>query len=211
MLSDYSKQIIIIGIILSAKFSLFAQVNISGPVCVVPSTEYQYNINATWKDSSDLQICVQGGVLADSSLCYKGKPVSFIRVLWSPADESNNITIHSSTGDASLSVSLTSLLMGGTIDSLSKMQIVDSLTTPVLITCSAPTGGACLPSYEFQWQQSPNNMSWTDVDGAINPDLQFSSPIVQTMYYRRKIAEKMSGSESYSDIAIVSVKSTFLN
>ena len=211
MLSYYPKQVIIIGIILFAKFSLFAQVNISGPACVIPSIEYQYNINANWKDSSELQICVQGGVLADSSLCYNGQPVSFIRVVWSPADGSNRITIHSSTGDASFPVSLTSLLTGGRIDSLSKMQIVDSLTTPVSINCSDPTGGACLPSYEFQWQQSQNNMSWADVDGAINPNLVFSSPVSQTTYYRRKVIEKMSRTESYSDIAIVSVNNTIAN
>jgi hypothetical protein len=91
------------------------------------------------------------------------------------------------------------------------MQSVDTLTTPASINCSAPAGGACSPSYEFQWQQSQNNMNWTDMDGAVNPDLRFSLPVSRTTYYRRKITEKASGSESYSDIAIVSVNSMIAN
>lgn len=207
----YLKSIVTLVIVLFTKVSVMGQVHISGPDCVIPSVEYQYNIGANWKDSSDIQVCIQGGHLADSSLCYSGKPVSFVRVVWSSGDGNNAITIHSSSGDTSLSVSTTRTLDPGSIDSASAMQSVDTLTIPGPINCSAASGGNCSPVYEYQWQQSGNGMAWTNIDGAIEAGLQFSSPVKQTTYYRRKVTEKMTSSVDYSDIAIIAVTGTKMN
>jgi hypothetical protein len=210
MHTHYLKSLITLVIVLFTKVSVMGQVHISGPDCVIPSVEYQYNIGANWKDSSDLQICIQGGHLTDSSLCYNGKPISFIRVVWS-GDGNNSITIRSSSGDTSLSVSTTGLLDPGTVDSASRMQSLDTLSIPRPINCSAAVGGNCSPVYQYQWQQSENGMAWTNIDEAIAAGLQFSSPVKQTTYYRRKVTEKMTRSVDYSNIAIIAVTGTKTN
>jgi hypothetical protein len=66
-------------------------------------------------------------------------------------------------------------------------------------------GGNCAPSYGYQWQQSFDDLSWTDIKDAILPNLEFVAPLDQTTYYRRKVTETISSSVEYSDIAIVLV------
>lgn len=206
MSNHYLRPIVILAsFTLVSELSCFGQVNITGPTCVTPSTEYQYNINANWIDSSDLQVCVHGGVLNNSASCYAGRPISFIRIIWAGGNDTNKIVIHSTTGDTSLSVSIASLITGGSIDSLSRMRLIDTAIIPATITCSAPLGGNCSPVYTFQWEQSLNNMNWSEINGANSQHLQFSSAVAQTTYYRRKTTEKFSGTEGYSNIAILVV------
>ncbi len=44
-----------------------AQVSISGPVCVLPGTNYQYYIHGSWDSAATMQVCVTGGRITDST------------------------------------------------------------------------------------------------------------------------------------------------
>lgn len=187
---------------------LSQSVSVSGPTCVVPSTIYLYNITGNWVSGSTVQVCVTGGMLVDSGkMCAGGSGViSFVRVSWDSAGQtSGNIAVTTSLGNASLQVSITSALTAGDLDSAISNQSVDSVTTPATLTCSAPTGGNCQPSFNYQWQQSPDNVIWQNIGGATAAQLAFSGPLAQTGYYRRIVTDTSSGSIAYSNVATIFV------
>lgn len=57
-------------------------------------------------------------------------------------------------------------------------------TTAATITGSPPTGGD--GNYTYQWQQSTDGISWTDISGATNADYS-PGVLVQTVYFRRMV------------------------
>jgi hypothetical protein len=64
-------------------------------------------------------------------------------------------------------------------------QSVCHSTLPSMLTeVAPPTGGNC--SYSFQWQTSPDSLSWTDIPGATSQ--HYSPPsLVTTSYFRRAV------------------------
>src|SRR5260221_14621583 len=100
-------------------FLSFGQVTISGPTCVIPGTVYLYDIGANWDSASSMQLCINGGIIADSagntSCSGNGAPVSSVKVIWNDlANASINIT--SSKGNASFNINITDTLKAGSID-----------------------------------------------------------------------------------------------
>ena len=184
----------------------FSQFSITGPTCVVPGTLYLYPITARWAAGSTIEVCVSGGVLADSgSTCAVGV-LSFVRVVWdSSASTSATITITSSLGNVSLPVTVASALIPGTLDSTVLNQALDTLTTPATLFGKVPTGGSCGPGYVYQWQQSPDNVVWNDISDSTGQQLVFSGPIPQTTYFRRKVTDLSSGGIAFSNVATLSV------
>ena len=64
----------------------------------------------------------------------------------------------------------------------------------------------CSPNYLYQWQSSSDGVNFsTNVSGATNQNLSFSSPLTQTTYYRRKVTETNSSSTTTSNVATVIV------
>ena len=64
-----------------------SQVSITGPTCVVPGVIYQYQIQGNWDSTSTMQVCLSGGVIADSTdtnICTPagGAPLSSVLVIW---------------------------------------------------------------------------------------------------------------------------------
>jgi hypothetical protein len=178
-----------------------AQITISGPSCVVASTEYQYVISANWPAGSKIQICVQGGIIASTGKsCMNTPPLSYVRVIWNDS-ASGTIQITATDRSASYRVGICSVLQPGEIESSRHVQAMRK-ESPSVIVCSAARGGNCKASYQYQWQQSADNKSWTDISGAVSKDLNLLS-LRQTFYYRRRVREISSKSEGFSDVAMI--------
>ena len=187
----------------------YSQVNISGPTCVMPGTTYQYSISGNLDSSSTMHVCINGGIIADTSIkgsCSgDGPPLSAVLVVWSNGNQ-GSLTVTSSKGNASINVNVTSSLATGLIDPASAQQnFYDTLSIPAVIHCSEGSGGSCAPSYSYQWQRSQDAMTWEDIPGVSGKDLSFSQPAVHTFYYRRKITENHSNTIGYSSMAVVNV------
>jgi hypothetical protein len=202
------------GLTMLLALSAVSQVSISGPTCVVAGTMYQYTISGSWDSLSTMQVCIGSGTIAgssDSGNCTTtGAPLGAVLVLWNDsASNTGTISLTSSIGNATLSVSFAEPLIPGSIDSASQSQIVAADSIPASINCSVDTGGSCSPSYFYQWQQSPDMGSWTDMTGANARNLSFSSALAQTTFFRRKVTETVSGTIGYSNVAVVAL--TYLN
>jgi hypothetical protein len=188
----------------------FSQVSISGPTCAVAGMAYEYTISGRWDSSSTMQVCVNNGLIQDSSgsnsCSLSRKPVNVILVMWNDStSDIGNVSITSSAGNASFNVNFTQPLLPGIIDSASKTQVIRYSAVPATITCSSDSGAACSPVYNYQWQQSDDQVSWQDISDANNISLHLDSPLIQSTYYRRKVTETLSGSIGYSDVASVFV------
>jgi hypothetical protein len=198
------------GLTMLLALSAVSQVTISGPTCVVAGTVYQYTISGSWDSLSTMQVCISSGTIAgssDSGNCtVTGAPLAAVLVVWNDsASNTGTISLSSSVGNATLSVQFAEPLIPGSIDSASQTQIVAADSIPAAINCSLDTGGSCNPSYSYQWQQSPDAVSWTDMAGATAQNLSFNAPIAQTAFFRRKVTEMTSGTIAYSNAAVVSV------
>jgi len=169
------------------------------------TTTYQYIISGIPTGATSIQVCINGGVIATTdSSCYNGVPVPYVRVKWNSLS-SGSVTVSVNGTNASLTATVCDVLKTGKIDSASRMQIIRTGTNPSFIYCGLSTGGNCSPVYNYQWQQSSNGISWNDIAGATTKDLQFSTVLTSSAYYRRKTTETTGNSLVYSDIAIVSV------
>ncbi len=197
---------------IAASFLFFkgnAQITISGQSCVVPGTMYQYIISGA--SMSSIQVCVTAGSIPDSA----GGPVSCktldssaraVLVIWNDsASDEGSLNLSSSAGNFLLNVQFSPELKPGAIDSASKVQFIDSNAIPAKISCGLDSGGACTPKYEYQWQQSSDMVSWSDIPDANGQELVISQGLTQSSYYRRKVTETISRTIGYSDAAAVFV------
>ena len=171
--------------------------------CVVINTEYQYNVTGNLSGASNIQWCIEGGLIVGSdSLCKTGT-ASFLRVKWN--SNATSISIKAGNNEIVRSVKITKALEGGNIDS-TVIQESKNDAPPTTLYCSDPTGGSCNPKYEYQWEKSSDGMNWQKIAGATSPQLSFSDKLKQTTYYRRKVIETVSQTESVSNTAIIMIK-----
>jgi hypothetical protein len=182
------------------------QVTVSGPTCVIPGTIYQYVITGPWDSASTMQVCLTGGQLADSTgTCTPtGRPLSFVLVTWN-AGSSGSLQVQSSKGNSTITTTVTNTLTGGTILVASKSQRIAYLAIPALVSCSPSTGGACSSQYNYQWQQSSDQVEWLDIPAATAQNLVLTQTVKQTLFVRRKVTEANSNTIAFSDIALVDV------
>jgi gliding motility-associated-like protein len=83
---------------------------------------------------------------------------------------------------ATVVVTVNAEILPGTIG---PNQTVCASSTPVPLTSTtAPSGG--YGTYTYQWESSPDNLTWTTVAGATSATYA-PSPLVATIYYRRRI------------------------
>jgi hypothetical protein len=194
-------------LILCFCINVVAQTTITGPACVIPGLAIQYNISGKWTANSTVEICVKNGKLqSNGAACYKGKPVSYIRVIWDNSGTNGSISLTSADGNAAQSVKITRQLKAGIIDAISESQQIEKNKTPETIRCSPALWGTCNPSYKYQWQRSQDGISWTDISGEIKINLTISAPLNETVYYRRKVTETNTNTIGYSNVAFVHVK-----
>ncbi len=72
----------------------------------------------------------------------------------------------------------------------------------------SPSGGAGAGSYGFQWQASPGSSNnFSDISGATSNVYDVPAGLIQTTYYRRRVASGVCG-VAYSDTVEVTVQST---
>ncbi len=184
-----------------------SQVTVTGPTCVTPGITCQYDIAANWTATATMQVCASGGtvIVANSSCTGNGTPQSRVFISWNANASNPSVTITSSLGNATLNVQIAAALQPGIIDSTILVQSVSYNAIPATISCGLASGGNCSPSYSYTWQQSTDAMQWTNVTGATNTQVSFSSGLQQTTYYRRKVTETVSGTIGYSNMAVVYV------
>jgi hypothetical protein len=185
----------------------WSQVSISGPACVMPGAPYQYLINGQWDSASTMQVCANGAViLGSTNTCTaNGSPVAAVSVTWSAGLGVGGLSLTSTSGNATLSVTITRPLQAGAIDTGGQTQNIGFNLAPVNIPCGPDTGGACKPVYTHQWQSSPDNVHWTDISGATGQNLTGIAAQKQTIFYRRKTVETVTGGIAYSNSAEVFV------
>lgn len=81
-----------------------------------------------------------------------------------------------------LTITIEPVISNNTINS---SQTICSGQTPAILTGSTPTGGN--NTYSYLWEQSANNVSWSNATG-INTGINYSPPaLTSTMYYRRLV------------------------
>ena len=85
---------------------------------------------------------------------------------------------------------------------------ITSGTSPGQLNCTPASGGSCGGSYSFQWQNSTNGTSFSDITGATS--LNYTpSTLSTTTWFRRKVT---CGSDvEYSTVCEVTVGSTSAN
>jgi Domain of unknown function (DUF6443) len=179
-----------------------AQVTIGGPTCVNYGTRYSYVLSAYYSGTTSYTYSVSGGTLSTggSSGTHNGPGVASIDIIWT---SSGSISVVSPAGSAVLSVKATPALVSGSITS-GQVQNIAFNTVPAVINCAAASGGPCtLPTYIYQWQQSPDNISFFNVTGATAQNLVFTVGQNSSTYYRRLVTETTTGVSAYSNTASI--------
>ena len=198
------KNIVRLVILLVFQFFLlkgFSQISITGPTCVQAGVSYQYTISGSWTQSTFMSWSVSGGTITNPPSSGTPKPNVFIT--WTTNGTVLLVTSNPA-GNASKSVSVSATLSGGTLSNTS--QTITYNTTPNTINSSTPaSGGNCSPSYSYRWQQSTDNVNFSDISGQTGLNLTFSAPLTVTTCYRRKVTETVSASVAYSNTATVTV------
>jgi len=196
-------------LLLSASQWGYGQVQLTGPSCVVAGTTYQYIVTGPWDSTSTMHVCISGGVLAGhpDSCTTDQAPVPFLQIIWNNGII-GSINLQSTAGNAQLQVTITTPLSGGNIVDSSKSDTIPYNSIPPVISCTPATGGACSPSYSYQWQVSIDNIQWQDIDGATSASCSLSQALTNTSYFRRKVLETASSSIAYSDAACIIVNQT---
>ncbi len=90
-----------------------------------------------------------------------------------------------------------SSLLPGTI---SANQFICNGTVPAAFTITAPSGGT--PSYNYQWQSSPDGITWTNINTATNTNYSVPS-LTATTWYRRKVTDAAAGSVYTAPVKIM--------
>ncbi|MGC4036058.1 MAG: DUF6443 domain-containing protein [Chitinophagaceae bacterium] len=93
----------------------------------------------------------------------------------------------------------------GTITNTSQTITYGTVPGLNLGSSAGASGGSCSPSYSYQWQSSPNNVTYTNISGATATTYNFSSALTATTYYRRMVTETVSSTVAYSNVATVTV------
>ena len=186
------------------KNALYSQLSINGATCVNlnTSTPYQYMVSGIPFSGPTMTWCVSGGRISFSSSgggtlngCISGTSQPVVYVTWTSSTGSISLTTSNPAGNASKSVTVAPTFTGGTISNPTQT-ITYNTTPPQDILCS-PAQGGC-GSYTYQWQQSTDAVTYTNVPGQTSQNFTFTAPLTTTTYYRRRVTEVLSGTQIYS-------------
>ena len=79
---------------------------------------------------------------------------------------------------------------------------IPSGSSPGILTCTQALGGSCGGSYKYQWQNSPDNATWTSLSGDTSLSYNPGS-LTATTYYRLQVT---CGSDiKYSNVSQITV------
>jgi gliding motility-associated-like protein len=147
--------------------------------------------NYQWQVSTDGGVTwtiVSGATLSSYAPGALSGNVKYRRVVNSStcSDTSNQVTITVQGTLANIGIDSSQTICSGTV--------------PALLFGQTPSGGS--GSFNYQWESSPNNSTWTIITGATAADYQ-PAALTATTYYRRKTS---SGScSSYSPAVTITV------
>lgn len=183
----------------------YGQAGIYGESCVIRGSVQSYSITGNWTPSTNMEWCITGGtIVGTSGSCKSGTPVHSISVVWGNG-AGGTVSLWSSIGSASLDIDFTNSLNAGITAPAAQQVSYNGI--PATITCSVPSGGSCTSTnYRFQWQQSTDTTTWTDIAADTGVSHSFSVGLTQTMYYRRKVT--IGTRYAYSTRAAVHIIST---
>ncbi len=174
---------------------------------LVPFTELTANSGGTgsfthqWQSSSDL--LAFDDIAGATDVTYQSPAVSssyFFRRI----DRSGNCAlVYSDT----LSVIITSGVIPGTIAAANGTICYNSIPPQPLMNVSGASGGTGGSGSElYQWQQSSDNVNWTDIPGATSINYSETNPLLDTTYYRRRvIMGPGTCDESYTTSVVLNV------
>jgi hypothetical protein len=157
------------------------QVTTSIPANVV---SYQWK---KWNNPGQWDNVVNGGVISGATtnqLTFTGA---------TPLESGKyevTVTFHSSGADCNVTsdtrTRVLTVLPPLTPPVISSAQTICSGTTPSQLTATAATGGSVTPSFTYQWQNSTDNSTWTDIAGATT--LNYQPPVLATSTYYHIVA-----------------------
>jgi len=173
-----------------------SQVTISGPSCAVAGVQYTYTASGA-ANGSTYSWSASNGTISGSSTSLG------VKITWNSGNGKATLTTSNPSGTWQLNVTTVAPLAAGTTSISSEN--INYNSTPQGFSCTAASGGYCTPSYTYQWQQSTNDVSFTNISGATSLNLSFSSPITQTTYYRNMVTETNTGSTAYTGAVTVFV------
>jgi len=187
------------GLLLLAVHVGYSQITISGPTCVTAGVQYTYTISGSWTTSTEMDWSSTGSISGSSS----GTPLPSIHVTFS-GGTGNFVKVQTFTpsGSYTLNVSVNGNVQGGTVSPSS--QTINYNTVPGSISCTAATGGYCSPSYSYQWQQSADNVNYSNISGATGQNYS-PGALTATTYFRRFVTETVGGTTAYSTVSTVIV------
>lgn len=148
---------------------------------VAPNTGGSGSFTHQWQSSSD-NIAFTN-IISATNATYQSPNISttsyFRRIDNSgtcAAISSDTITVHTSTG-----------VNPGTIAPYNTTVCYNTVpSSPVSNTGNASGGTGGTGSDTYQWQQSADNIHWTNIAGATSLNYQETNQLTDTMYYRRK-------------------------
>jgi hypothetical protein len=191
--------------LISKQGNLIGQITVTGPTCIIPGITYQYMVNGNWTSSSTMRACVTGGKLSTGERCtLLGSISTTLFVVWSDTSF-KKLELTSSLGNANLTPVATTVLKGGRITDKDKVQTYDSTVTNFTFHCEVARGGSCNSNYSYQWQKSDDGLNWTNINGAIDKNLQFSERIWVNTFFRRVTVEANSNTIAYSDAGVLTI------
>jgi hypothetical protein len=201
-------RIVISAVIIFFTFpALYAQPQISGAACVIPTTDYDYLISGNPGSAAQIAICITGGVFVNTqNTCKNIAPHSIIRVNWNDSATNAKITITYEGTQKIKVIQVTKPLFAGAIPNGLKTQTIKYDSAAALIPCSIAKHGTCSPIYLYQWQKSANALNWQNISGANGQHLPSQGALREPVFYRRKVTETVSGTIAYSTIATVFVE-----
>lgn len=219
--SDFLLRITIATLLTAAPVQfLFSQVTgITGPIpaCVIVGTPVTYSIvgsfvgnqTATWCITSGTGTILQvfGTNVTGTGNCRTATNPGSVYIQWTSSG-SGTVQLSINSTNYSTSTNIANALNPGSITA-NKTQTINYNSAPATINCSAASGGNCSPSFSYQWQQSPNNVDWTDIATKTGQNFSSTALLIQTTYLRRKVTETNSNTIDYSDVATINVNPPF--
>jgi len=177
---------------------LYSQISISGSSCVTAGSTNAFNISGNWNTGMQMTWTSSGNITGSSS----GTPLPQVQIIFNTSGFVKVQTFDNVNGTQTytLNVTVAGPVSIGAISPSS--QTIDYGHNPV-VTGGAPSGGACNANYQYQWQISYDNSSWSDVSGATAQNLSYTSGITQTTYFREKLTDITGGTSAISNTATV--------
>jgi RHS repeat-associated protein len=178
------------------------QARINGPTCIVAGSTYTYTCIGT--ASGGTYSIVNGINTATGGNAGGYTGISFsLNIKWNAGMTSGQVSF-TATGQSqvTLAVNTGGTLVPGTISNTS--QTINYNTPPATINCSVANGGNCTGSYNYQWQQSTDNVNFSNISGATAQNLSLTTGLTQKTYFRRNDAVS-GGSSGNTNTATVNV------